>query len=308
MITILMASYNGEQYIKEQIDSLRSQTEQRFHLVISDDGSTDETLKILAEYGEKYPSKISVVSNSGPHGAKHNFMQLMIQYKDDYIMLCDQDDVWLDTKVANTMNAMLQAEAKYGKNIPILVHTDLHVVDRTLNTLDTSFRNAMNADYDRTSLRDQIIQNTLTGCTAMFNRSLSELIRVQPDYCVMHDWWIMLIASAFGKICPLYEQTILYRQHGSNEIGSKRVKSASYLFNRLFMGSKDIRRALDETYVQAQSFLDIYRAELTHEQKKFIEDYVNIPKYGKIKRVREMRRLHIRKNGFFRQLGQLLFG
>lgn len=307
MIKILMTSYNGEKYIAEQIESLLSQTEQRFKVIVSDDGSTDSTWDILTGYTEKYPEKFFIFKNNPPHGAKYNFLNLMICYKDDYLMLCDQDDVWLDNKIENELNAMLELEANFGRNMPLLVHTDLRVVDSELNSICDSFKEMMNANYARVSLKDQIIQNTLTGCTAMYNRALANMITAQPNFCVMHDWWLMLTAAAFGRIFPLDERDILYRQHYDNEIGAKHVRSVSYMLNRLFFDPSGISKALNETYLQAKSFVEMYSENLTDEQKKFLLDYTRIPEYGKLKRISESYRLGVKKNGFFRQIAQLLF-
>ena len=308
MIGILLASYNGEKYISEQLDSLFRQSVQDFVVVVGDDGSTDGTMGLLKRYAVKFPGRILVVHNTLQQGAKYNFLSLMKTYKFDYVMLCDQDDVWLDTKIERTMQVMKELEAEYGTMTPLLVHTDLRVVDELLHTVTNSFRLMENLRYDHTFLNNQIIQNTLTGCTAMYNRALAELIIQTPNFFIVHDWWLMLIASAFGKIHPLNEVTILYRQHSKNEIGAKDVKSLSYMAKRFIFGSENIKKVLNETYVQAQSFLDMYRNLLSPEQITFLNDYVKIPKYGKIKRVKEMYRLKVKKNGFFRQIGQLIFG
>ncbi len=307
MITILMATYNGEKYIKEQIDSLLSQTEQRFTIVISDDGSTDSTIEIISDYVKKYPEKIKLINNDQQQGAKYNFLNLMIKNKDDYIMLCDQDDVWLSKKIEISLEAIQKLESTYGTNMPLLVHTDLKVVDQKLNLIFDSYKDMINVNYARVELKDQIIQNTLTGCTAMYNRTLADLINKQPKFFVIHDWWLILLASAFGKIAPIDERDILYRQHDDNVIGAKRVKSFKYIFDQIFLNASGIIKSINDTYLQAQSFLDMYGDRLNEEQRKLLMDYIKIPKHGKIKRIIELQRLGVMKNGFIRQIAQLLF-
>ena len=307
MVTILLASYNGEKYIKEQIDSLLNQTYRDFIIHISDDGSTDDTFSIIQSYTSKYPDMISVVQNeSNSRGAAHNFMNMMIGCKNDYIMLCDQDDVWLPNKIEITLDKMHSMETIYGKDTPLLVHTDLRVVDENLATISPSFRAAMNANYEKTALNNQIIQNTLTGCTVMYNRALSELITKMPSFMVMHDWWLMLVAAAFGKITALNSQTVLYRQHGDNEIGAKDVRTLRYKVRKL-LNYSEIRKALNDTYAQAQSVLDVYRDKLSADQIALIESYCDIPNQNKVVRWIMCCRLGVLKNGIARKIANFIF-
>lgn len=307
MIAILMATYNGESYLREQLESLLSQTYQNFVIYISDDLSTDSTYNILQNYKKKYPTKIVVFqNNSGHHGAKHNFMQLMIHHKADYVMLCDQDDVWKPEKIEITLRKMHELEGKYGKETPILVHTDLEVVNQSLQTISPSLKKAMNVDYSRTQLRQIIIQNTLTGCTALYNRALSDLIAVEPPYMIMHDWWLILVASAFGIVGHVDEKTILYRQHRENVIGAKDVRTFRYKMRKL-LNWRSIERALDETYRQAESLIIIYGDRLTAEQMNLLRAYCSIPTKNKLCRCITIYRLKMLKHGIARKIAHLIF-
>ena len=307
MISILMASYNGERYIAGQIESLLDQTEQGFKLFIQDDKSTDKTYKIIKEYAEKKPAKIFVKQNSANSGgSQHNFMKMMIEHKDDYVMLCDQDDIWLSDKIEVTLKMMRDMESEYGAQTPLLVHTDLKVVDKRLGTISPSYRTAMNADYEKKRLANQVIQNTLTGCTVMYNRALAELINDTPPYMVMHDWWLMLIASAFGKIGSVYEQTILYRQHDKNDIGAKDVRTMSYKINRM-LNSAEVKEAISGTYLQAQSLLEVFGDRLTAEQKELLTAYSDIPNHCKLMRIAKIFRLCTFKNGLSRKVAHIIF-
>ena len=307
MISILLAAWNGEKYIAEQLDSLLSQTVQNFRLYVSDDCSADGTFQILQDYRRRYPDKIFITRRSqNSSNAKHNFFDLMTAHKDDYVMLCDQDDVWLPRKIELTLEKMKQLESLYGKEMPLLVHTDLHIVDAGLRVLCPSYRLAMNANYRRTELKDSIIQNILTGCTVMYNRALSELVQKEPDYMHMHDWWLMLIASAFGAIGHVDEQTILYRQHSHNSIGARDMRSPLYKCSRLLHAGQ-VRQAIAITYPQAQSFLDMYRSRLTREQIQFLESYCEIPRLPKWRRVQRLFQLGTLKNSLSRQIAHILF-
>ena len=307
MISILLASYNGEKYIAEQLESLLSQTMQDFKLIICDDGSTDDTFSIAADYAQKYPCKITAVQNKeNSGGAKHSFLRMMIDHKDDYVMLCDQDDIWLPNKIELTLERMQGLERDIGACTPILVHTDLRVVNENLETISPSFKAAMNANYGKTELRNQIIQNTLTGCTVMYNRALADLITEPPKFMVMHDWWLMLIASAFGEISALDAQTVLYRQHGRNEIGAKDVRTLRYKIKKL-LHHAEIKNALSETYEQAQGFYDIYRDMLTKDQAELLRAYCDIPNHSKFVRWATICRLGVLKNGLFRKIAHFIF-
>jgi glycosyltransferase involved in cell wall biosynthesis len=302
-----MATYNGEKYVAEQLESLYRQTMNDFVIYIHDDCSTDNTWEIVHLHETRYPGKIKAERNKyNSGGAKYNFINMMIGIKDDYIMLCDQDDVWLPDKVEKTITKLKIMESECGKTTPLLVHTDLKVVDADLNIIFPSFRIAMNVGYARTELRHLVIQNIITGCSAAYNRALAELITVEPAYMVMHDWWIGLIASAFGKIKYLDEQTALYRQHGKNGIGARDVRAISYKFHTLTHG-KNVHKALNQTYGQARSFLQLYGSLLNKNQTVFLSDYIQIPRHNKLIRLIMVSRLRVFKHGIARKIANLLF-
>jgi len=308
MIGILMATYNGESFVSAQIDSLLRQTEQDFVLCIRDDCSTDKTFTILERYAGQYPEKIKVnrsACNSG--SARLNFLSLLQEHDDDYLMFCDQDDVWLPDKIERTLSAMRQAEQMYGEDTPLLVHTDLSVVDEDLVVTHPSFREMSRLDYRRTALRQLLVENTVTGCTLMINRALRNRIVPVPEECAMHDWWLALAASAFGRIVALEdEQTVLYRQHAANEVGAKDASSASYVLKRLFR-VRDTQNGLQATYRQAEAFLSAYESQLSEAQAALLREYARIPEHGKLGRLWRLCKLKTWKHGVIRVLGQILF-
>lgn len=307
MITILLGTYNGKNYIREQLESLLNQTYKDFKIIIYDDCSTDDTYEILKEYQEKYSDKIFVLKNVRNSGnPKHNFINMLINHKDDYIMLCDQDDVWKEDKIELTLQEMKSVEGIYGINTPILVHTDLTVVDKNLNLIYKSFKHQMKANYDKTKLNNIIIQNTLTGCTGMINKALSSMILEEPEYCVMHDWWILLIASAFGVISHIDNKTILYRQHGKNEVGAGNIRSFKYRLGRL-INNKRIKQAVNETYDQTENFLKMYWDKLSEEQRYLLKKYVEIPNLSKHKRIATIFKYGFHKNTLTRKIAHIMF-
>lgn len=306
MITILMATFNGEKYVEEQIESLLNQTYKDFKIIICDDCSTDNTYSILKQYQEKYSEKIKVFKTEKNTGsAKYNFLNMIINYKDDYVMFCDQDDVWKSDKIQLTLNEMKRMESIHKKETPIVVHTDLTIVDDKLNVLYESFKYQMKADYNKTKINNVVIQNNLTGCTGMINRALSEMIVKEPDYFVMHDWWVMLIGSAFGVISHVDKSTIMYRQHRENQVGAGNIRSLSYRINR-FINIEKIKKAVDETYIQTESFVKIYEEYMNDELKSLLINYTKIPTLNKLSRIICIFKYRFFKNNFSREIAHIL--
>lgn len=142
----------------------------------------------------------------------------------------------------------------------------------------------------------------------MINRSLMNLVnKVQvPEHAIMHDWWFALVAAAFGKIGVVEQPKVLYRQHGTNEIGAKNAKSFSYNFNRLFETHQS-RESLNATYRQAEDFLNLFGSMLSKDSLAIVKDYASIPHLSKLQKIRMLNARDFWKTGFVRKFGQLLF-
>lgn len=224
MIEILLATFNGAKYLPEQLDSLFNQTNQDWTLIVHDDGSTDETVDIIKSYQNRYPNRIKLVEDGiKTGGAKNNFAHLMQFANAEYIMFCDQDDVWLPEKIELTLFRMIEIESSFPEK-PVLVHTDLVVVDERLNTIaDSMFR------YERLknspTLEDLFVRNNVTGCSLMINRVALIISRPVPGEALMHDWWLALkVKSSAGIIAFIDCSTIKYRQHLNNTVGVQQKK------------------------------------------------------------------------------------
>ena len=307
MVTIVMGTYNGAKFIAEQIESILSQTEQDWKLIISDDCSMDATASIVSKYIEKHQDKITFIERGNPSGsAKNNFIYALSLFESDYIMTCDQDDVWLPTKIELTLKKMHEMEDKYGKGKPLLVHTDLKIVDANLKVIADSMFEYQNLDSNRMALNNLIVQNIVTGCTMLVNRCLLDWVRDVPEESIMHDWWFAIIAAAFGYIGFVNEPTMLYRQHSNNEVGAKSAQTVSYNLRR-FIEVKKSKLALQNTYEQAKAFLAIYGEELSGEQSAMIKVYTSLITYGKLRRIFLMSKYDFWKTGFARKCGQILF-
>lgn len=305
MIDILVATYNGEKFIKEQLDSIILQSHSDWRLIISDDCSKDSTVSIVKKYQKQHPDKIFLFENDVPSGsAQNNFFNAIKYATSDYVMFSDQDDVWLPDKIEITYNKMMEIERECGKNTPVLIHTDLKVVDRSLNTIKDSFFEMMNMDNNRCAFNNLLVQNIVTGCTIMGNRALFDYLEKIPQNAVMHDMWIALVASAFGEIGFVDKSTMLYRQHENNSVGAKDTKSLSYALDKISNIQK-VRNSLFRQYKQAEEFREIYKDMLSKLQLDILESYSSFGEKNCIERFTELKKYKLFKKNKLNVLGQI---
>lgn len=226
-VGVLLATYNGEKYLKEQLDSIINQTYENWIIYISDDHSTDNTLNIVKEYKEKYVDKIIILENENKFSsAKLNFANVFNKVDDlDYYIFCDQDDVWEEEKIVKLLYKM-QEEEKNNNKLPILVYSDLKIVDEKLNIINESLvRNENKFLPDKNLFKHILIENYFPGCAIMFNKKLKDKVENIYVESEMHDWWLTLVAAMCGKIIYIDEPLHLYRQHSNNTIGASKDKN-----------------------------------------------------------------------------------
>lgn len=302
-IAILMATYNGEKYICQQIDSILSQTCKDWELYIHDDGSADNTIAAVENYVEKYPDKIHLIDGKSTGGAKYNFFYLFGQVEAPYYMTCDQDDVWLDKKIELTYDKMLTIENK--ADVPCLVYTELRVVDSELNTIADTMSEYQSLDCHKRTINQFILQNSVTGCTMMVNMALRDkmLHITDIDNTIMHDWWAALVAAQFGKTAFIDEPTILYRQHGDNSLGALGINKLSYIVRRVWQ-KKQIQESMMLGRLQAREFAKTYNLPTD----SLAVRYAALE--GKSRRVRQRfyKENDMYKTGIMRRLGQAVWG
>jgi glycosyltransferase involved in cell wall biosynthesis len=169
-----MSTYNGERYLNQQLDSILAQSVSEWQLFIRDDGSTDSTLDLLQKYANNHPKKIHIITDGENLGACKSFERLLqLHGNADYIAFADQDDVWLPDKIELSLRTIKQAEQQYP-NLPIVVHTDLQVVDEHLNEISPSFWQYSNIRPSllNDNLHYLAICNSVTGCTALLNHNV----------------------------------------------------------------------------------------------------------------------------------------
>lgn len=297
-IAILLATYNGEKYLRQQLNSLFSQTMQNFRLVIHDDGSTDNTADIINEYREKYPDRVEVFYGHSCGGPKENFLWMLGRVEADYYLFCDQDDVWLPEKLERSINAITEAEAdrnfEEGRtDSPICVFTDMRVVDEELNTISDSFIRYIGRLPSNIAYTQIIIDNPAAGCTMCFNRELRDLVvSILPSIDLknipMHDALLLEISAIAGKVVAIDEPLAYYRQTGHNTMGAvtesdgdKANRNIDDLKQGSFLSKK-------KAFVQESR---LFAAELLKsdwmpkDKKNVLMRFANIGQKGKFKRM-----------------------
>ena len=201
-VSVALASYNGEKYIGRQIESILRNLSAQDELVVSDDGSGDDNLRIVESFRDP---RIRIVAGPGL-GVKKNFENAIKNCKGKYIFLADQDDVWMDGKIDAVLEVFNEC------NCPVVVH-DCIVVDEEEQEIEGSF-----FDYRKSGpgFIKNFVKNTYVGCCMAFNADLVKTILPIPDAIEMHDQWIGLMGEKKGKPAFITDRLILFKRHGDN--------------------------------------------------------------------------------------------
>lgn len=306
---ILLTTYNGSKHLPSLLDSLQNQTETDFTVLVQDDGSEDETVSILTALCEK-DSRFSFGSEQGRHlGPAGNFLSLVRQTDADYVLMCDQDDFWEADKIAVLKQAMKEAEAEYGANTPLLVHSDCSLISEDGDHIGDSFFRHQGWNPKAVTLPPLLVQNNVTGCTLIMNAPLRKLIaaHARAKDLFMHDWFVALTAASFGKIRFVNQPLTRYRQHEDNAIGASSKNLISRGFAALLKGQEAKRRIL-LTYTHTKVFNKLYDGQLPPEAQEIVSAYLATQNMRKFKRVLTVRRLGCVMQSPVTRLGQLLFG
>lgn len=254
IIDIVLATYNGAAYLRQQLDSLLAQDMQDFRILVRDDLSTDATPAIIGEYAAAHPDKFFLVSPSEKLGAAQNFACLLTLTEAPYISACDQDDIWHRDKLSRQLAVMREVEQRFNAPVPLLVHGDARMIDGAGNVTGSSFMHAQKLAPKNALLPRLLVQNHVLGCAMLMNRPLLALALPVPTLARMHDHWIALTAAACGSTAYISEPLLDYRQHGGNAIGLK-ARSLSGFRNTA-------RRVMEENVVQAAALTHHLQAHL----------------------------------------------
>lgn len=288
-VDVLLAVYNGAAYLAEQLDSVLSQAGVDVHVVARDDGSTDTSPEILREYAEKYPGQVSfMMKQGGGRGAADNFFALMKNDSDaDYFAFCDQDDVWAPDRLEKAVEQLrtLGEGPRLYCSAVTYVDAELNVIGNSSHTVLPGFRNAL-------------VENIAQGCTMVFDAGLRRVVvERMPTKAAIHDWWMYLVATAFGHVIYDPVPRLLYRQHGANEVGGN-----FSLWQKL---RKNFRRYMTgrgwPMAVQAEHLLALYPDKLNVQQQATLRAFV-AGKCSFLVRLRLVLSPHIRRQSLFETL------
>lgn len=311
MVDIVMATFNGENYLEEQLLSIEDQTYPQWRLTVRDDGSSDRTMDILNRFRERMGNdKVRIVRNDPPSGSgKNNFMGLLKDCEGRYIMCCDQDDIWHPDKIQKTLACMRKMEKRYGERAPLMVHTDLRVVNEALHELHPSMHRYVDLAHDG-KLAHELIQNQVTGCTVLINRPLKAYLdrTVDTEKILMHDHWLALIAIVFGRLGYLNAPTIDYRQHSDNSVGAPDARSMAYLWQRFRRGKEQFRQDMKMSAEQCGYFCQIYASCIENKKMlQLLDNYASLYIKTKPARIRTFFRYGFWKKGVLRKIMQLIW-
>jgi len=276
-IAILLSTYNGTKYLEEQLDSILNQTYSNYVIVARDDGSDDDTIQLLNKYAKKFTDKIHLLEqdllNLGASDSFSYLIEYVLENKQSlglesaYMMFCDQDDIWSLEKIDKQIDEMIKVEKHQTgtKPIPVLIHSNLRVVSEDKSLIAESFVHYQGLEIERNRFTNIMISNVVTGCTAFINEALARKAVPVSKEAIMHDWWLSLVASAFGKLVFIDAPLVSYRQHDANAIGAKESVQST-LVDRSFwqktLGCKS-NAHLSEVARQAADFRNRFGQELT---------------------------------------------
>lgn len=247
-IDILLATYNGEKYLKQQLDSIINQTYKNIKIIVSDDASSDSTVQILKEYQQK-DNRIELHIQEKNLGIVKNIEFLLNKVESPYFMLSDQDDVWMQEKIGKSIEYLKKQNADF-------LFTDLEVVDENLNTMYKSFNDYMlltrKINKYLNDKRLNYLYNCVTGCTILAKKETIQCVLPLPTYSkyLIHDHWMSLMISLNFKVTYFPEKYIKYRQHGNNQVGTEKISHGFSKLEQVRELFLNVKKGVFGTYVE----------------------------------------------------------
>ncbi|HTL81429.1 MAG TPA: glycosyltransferase family 2 protein [Bacteroidia bacterium] len=216
-IDILLSTYNGEKFLRPQLDSLLRQDHENWNLLVRDDGSSDGTIAILEEYAQQYPDKIKLSTGESRLGFCGSFTKLLNTSSAAYIMFCDQDDIWNSDKISVMLEAIRKSEGSSPEK-PCLVFGDLELMNDREESAGKIF--LPTTGYRNTDGQQIFfLRNYVPGCNILFNRALLNKTLSTKNFLNLHDHWLLFTCAAIGTITCIPSPLMKYRIHPQNAIG-----------------------------------------------------------------------------------------
>lgn len=321
MHCVILCTYNGEKYLKEQIKSIMEQDREDFCLLYSDDGSTDSTKAILQSLQEKYGRRMRAFPRPMHSGspAKHFLSILSALAKGEvetenleYIFLADQDDEWFPDKLSKTISVIKEEERKFGESLPILCHTDCSLVNSRGELLAKSYRRYQKLPGASYRFSRLLLQNHVTGASVGINKALLQYCKEIPEQVKMHDHWLALLANCFGEIQYLPYATYAYRQHGENVLGAKKASVLKECEERLAASKeKDKEDTIYSSYralfAQGRELKRLFGDRLPEIKRKVLEAFLSLEEKSRLGKITTMALFGIYPYPLYRGIGAMLF-
>lgn len=269
VIDILLASYNGDFYIEQQILSLQAQTYKDWRLLVHDDGSTDRTVDIIKKY-EKIDSRIVLLEDHIKcGGAAANFMHLIHFSDAPYVMFCDQDDIWLDNKIEIMYNVIKER----NNHIPQIVYSNSYIWDSE----SAIIKGFATITFPNKLSHLLFLNSGMQGCVAMFNREVVNLLKLWKGETAMHDHILHLIGLSMGEVTYLAKNLMLYRQHTNNVTGSCSGKEFEV---KRVVSNRKLPVVDRKHYNSVGKFIKIYESFLSHDMINVFNTYLSMPEFS----------------------------
>lgn len=302
--SVVIAAYNGAQFIEKQIVSILNQSCPPAEVLVVDDGSTDATPEVVKALASRYPAIRFLENRDNRRGVSANFNFGLVNSSHDCIFLADQDDIWLEEKAAVCLDLLSFMEEKYGCGTPLLVFSDMEVIHSDGSLISSSF-----FDYQgltpagASNLGRLLMQNPAAGCSMLMNREVLKTALPIPQDIVVHDWWLLVIARAFGEVAFTPRALVRYRQHANNVIGARNIhEPISYMGS--FWGKRSalavnvaLAKNLLALFAKGKIPLNLGRRDL--QTINFLGNWRNI---GVIKKLNLYALGFVRKSGFVRNI------
>lgn len=268
-VDIVMATYNGARFVKEQIASIQNQSFTDWRLLISDDNSNDDTITIIKEMMQG-DERIQLINIKRQGGVIRNFSNALSEAETDYILLADQDDIWQDDRLEKLVEKIKKLDSA-NDNLPKMIFTDLTLVDEDNNVIADSFyrSNKINPTDNLTNY-NLLWRSTVYGCTCILNKKLLNIALPIPEYAHMHDQWLALMAKKYDGLYFYDFSSIRYRQHSTNAVGGKN-KNLFQKFSAIQKNIMNIDCLVDRTIVMIKNNQSLFKDNVMQNKKDYVK-------------------------------------